>query len=155
MKKSILLIFAAALLFSTYDVASGCVCDLPLKKQTVGQVRKAVAAELNKATIVFVGQVVQLDNFKVTLKVKQMWKGSAADEITMITGAVKGTGDTLIFSDCDYRFISGETYLSYAFGSANNLITGKCSRTTTIEYAARDLAELDRIKRRESKRHKI
>ena len=61
-----------------------------------------------EAVAVFSGEVTQLDDFSVKFKVERIWKGHAAENIVMRTGAGKGENGGLIVSTCAYRFTLGE-----------------------------------------------
>jgi len=100
---------------------------------------------LEKAAVVFTGEVVSRDIFTVKFKVDKIWKGKEAVEITMLTGTKDNGDGTLTSSSCDYGFNKGEKYLVYADGPPGELRTHACSRTAPLKYAEEEMKGLDEI----------
>ena len=100
------------------------------------------------ATAIFSGEVVKVDFFRATLKVKKMWKGKPAKEIIMLTGTTLSPEGYYISSSCDYGYILGEKHLIYAYGSEGELKSHFCSRSRLLEYAGDEIKELDKLKER-------
>lgn len=68
----------------------------------------------------------------VRFRVDRVWRGEAAGEIEVHTGAGGG--------DCGYDFVRGGQYLVYAHYWEGRLSTGICSRTRPLSDAKEDLA---------------
>ena len=66
--------------------------------------------------------------------VQQAYKGVLSD--------VKHIDVWTELTDCGARFISGETYVVYAWAGKNGLVTGACSRTRRLSEAGEDLTYL-------------
>jgi hypothetical protein len=105
MKRIEMLFVGIVLMLAGHISASACVFDLPLKPIPI---RTAVAQAKTKAVAVFSGEVIQLDDFSVKFKVERIWKGDAAENIVMRTGAGTGENGGLIVSTCAYPFTLGE-----------------------------------------------
>lgn len=127
---------------STQTSVSACQC---------GE-RPSVKQSLAKANAVFVGKVVSVQNtcadciiggdLKVTLEVKQYWKGVNSRTIILMAGS--GT------DDCGYSFKIGDSYLVYAYsGDDSFLHTNICTRTKPIADAQshKDIRVLGRGRR--------
>ena len=75
-------IFRALIFLSlSIDTVLGCVC-LPAKTIKAERLK-----DFRQASVVFTGEVVSLDRFRVKFKVNKIWKGQETGEITMLTGA--------------------------------------------------------------------
>lgn len=122
-----LTVVAAAFLFSGYRTALACECKPP----------GGVAASYSQATLVFSGEVIALDSQRATLKVGKMWKGAAADRVTLRAD-----------SPCSYGFVLGKRYLVYTMRSGDRLKAHVCSRTAALTRAGEDLKELERLSKR-------
>ena len=101
----------------------------------------SVSDELNKSDYVFQGKVLKINSEllgytkEITFEVESLWKGANnSKEIKVYTGQ-----DSAM---CGYNFEVGNEYLVYSVDTEEGLLTGLCSRTTSIEYASEDLAEL-------------
>lgn len=71
--------------------------------------------DFNRATAVFMGEVIAIDRFRIKFKVSKVWKGDVAGEFVMSSGPVPyGNGEIILVSSCDYHFLLGEIYLVYA-----------------------------------------
>lgn len=124
--------------------ALGCRCSMDPNPTP----EKIIVARLNaleKAAVVFTGEVVFLDRFTVKFKVDKIWKGKEAEEITMLTGTKDNGEGTITSSSCDYSFNKGEKYLVYAEGPPEELQTHFCSRTALLKYAEDEMKGLDEI----------
>ncbi len=135
MKKSLLIILSVTLLLLFQTDAFACRCGKP-----------TVEKSFEKATVIFSGEVIKLDEFRATLKVKKVWKGIPKEEIIMLTGTTKTPEGYYKSSSCDYGYVLGEKYLIYAFGSEDELKTDDCSRSKSLEYAEEDIKELEKLK---------
>lgn len=103
---------------------------------------------LEQSAAVFSGEVVSLekdikviqssgDPVQVTFKVKSVWKGVAADKITLSTAQSSAS--------CGFEFVEGNSYLVYANGKGGEdgkLQASLCSRTMALSGATEDLVEL-------------
>ena len=122
MKTSLIIstIFFAYLFFSSNSImACSCVVyDVP--------------TEFKESKAVFIGKVTDTDtgflNSYVDFRVEKSWKSVDVDEITLdIIG-------------CDrMNFVTGETYLVYAYADGGSFFTGSCTRTREISKAEEDL----------------
>ncbi len=88
----------------------------------------------------------------VKIKVEQRWKGSDAEEMILYTSQIRYDDGSGGGSGCDYSFESGKQYLIYAFGPEDKLKTHACARTRLMEYAEKDVRELNKIKAEEERR---
>lgn len=138
-KKTASVVSVALLLLSSFfmdaQVVSACSCIEP------GSPYDALA----EAQAVFVGTVTEIDKtegqiissadpVKVTFAVSQFWKGPVEDTVVITTSR---------FSDsCGFEFQDEVTYLVYAYGEGDDLVTGLCTRTTPLVSAGSDLAAL-------------
>lgn len=141
MKKYIYISFVLAMfLFAAAEKSFACSCVVtpePLKKQ--------IENSYSGADAVFSGEVVEIRespteqySFIVKFKVAKSWKGESGREITINTAK-----DSAI---CGYNFEIGKTYLVYAFGKNENLLTTNCSRTALLGKKS-DVKYLDKLKR--------
>jgi hypothetical protein len=64
---------------------------------------------------------------------KKAYRGPAQEHLT-----VHGIGGT-----CDFDFVEGQTYLVYARGNKDSLLTDKCTGTHPISEAAEDIRFLE------------
>jgi hypothetical protein len=135
MKKTLLIILSAALLLLFQIDVFACRCFPPSVKKS-----------FEKATVIFSGEVIKLDEFRATLKVEKVWKGKPKEEIVMLTGTIKTPEGYYQSSSCDYGYVLGQKYLIYAYGSEDKLKTSACSRSKTLEYAEEDIKELEKLK---------
>ena len=75
-------------------------------------------------------------------KVERWWKGGTAEVAVVYTTASERDGQILTLAE-DMRFEVGKRYLVYAFGPAEELRTGICSRTRVFGHLAEeDMREL-------------
>jgi hypothetical protein len=138
--------------------AHGCVCVVPYEKPSPEEARAALVKDFNGATVVFFGEVIEGDAFKVKFKVEKMWKGEVGDEIVMATGAKKYDDGAYSSSSCDYHFKLGEKYLVYAYPVDPDLHPGStdlqaraCTRTKLAKYADQEMKELDEVQPHEKR----
>ena len=141
MKKSTVLVFALFLILIGCAPTFACVCDLPVKRVSL---KTAVSKAKAKASVVFSGKVIDIDEATVKFSVEGLWKGAPTQEIIMHNSA----GGSIV-SDCAYRFVLGEEYLVYASGSGAGLGTNKCSRTTVLGSGVADVEVLEKVKAKE------
>lgn len=99
-----------------------------------------------KSALVFSGQVLEITAVpnqhgpqffperRVRFSLERMWRGEAAAEVYVMTGAGSG--------DCGYDFKPGERYLVYTHWQAGVPWTGICGRTRRLAEAADDVAYL-------------
>jgi hypothetical protein len=133
MRRSILLLFAAAPLLLGGGAAPRCDCGP----------RASVPWALREATAVFSGRVVSTRGRKVRFRVERAWKGAAAGAVVEMKGQYLRRNGTTPFTTCDFFFELGEWYLVYAHGPPERLETNACTRTTSALLAANDLEALD------------
>ena len=135
---------AAFLLLLSFDVAFGCVCFLA-ENPTPESVRAARQKEFVKATVIFSGEVIKLDEFKAEFKVDKIWKGDSINRFTMLTGTKDNGDGTQTSSSCDFSFKLGEKYLIYAYGELDELKTHDCSRSSLLKNAVEEVEGLEEI----------
>jgi hypothetical protein len=123
--------------------ALGCVCF----KRTPKQLNAERLGDLSKAKVVFAGEVISLDTFRVKFRVDRLWKGQQRKEITMVTGAIDNGNGTVTTTTCDYVFKKGQIYLVWAYGPPERLRTDTCTRTALSEYAKTEMKALDDLTR--------
>lgn len=141
MKKSRLILIAIPLLLLIRGEAYACKCGKP-----------SVEWSFEKVPVIFSGEVVNLDLFRATFKVEQMWTGKSAEEIIILTGATRGANGFIVSSSCNFRYVLGQKYLVYASGSGTELKASLCSRTKPLKSAAEDIRELERLEQAGDKR---
>jgi hypothetical protein len=133
-------IFSALIFLSlSVDIALGCVCFHPKK------IKAERLKDFRRASVVFTGEVVSLDTFRVKFKVDKIWKGQETVEITMLTGTTDLGNGTTRSSTCDYRFNKGQSYLVVAYGPPENLRTYVCTRTGLLKDAEKEIKGFDEI----------
>ena len=130
MKKVIL---AVAIIFSPllYSTAFACVC--PTIGGTSEQLKAARLEDFKSAATVFTGEVIELEENKVKLKVEKIWKGKSVDEIVMVIQLKRDEG-SFVRTSCDYHYELGNKYLIYAYDNRGDLTTYQCSRTTSFKH---------------------
>lgn len=156
-------ILAAMLFVQTTAFACGC----PGRNENTAQ---AVADEFNKSSLVFTGRVTEAKWLPMTDKtaanslffgevlilkfaVSNLWKGKNQKEIVWRTSNVQypamnvGIGG----SNCEYYFVSGKTYLVYAYEIKGRLIADRCGGTREADKAGADLIELRKLKKAQKK----
>jgi hypothetical protein len=143
MKLSIL--SAVILISISAGKAFGCVCVLD-PNPTPEKIRADRLKAFENASAVFTGEVVSLDLVTVKFKVNKIWKGEAAPEISMLTGARDNGDGTFTVNSCEYSFTEGQQYLVYGYGSPGEMKTHQCSRTTLTKYAEKEMQGLDEIR---------
>lgn len=139
------------LLLVIEGIASACDCPR-LANPTPEQVREGLAAEADRAEVIFSGEVLAVDMLKVTFKVDRVWKGKQRDEITMSTGARMTNEGMIRRSSCDYGFKAGEKYLVYAKVREDDLQTSQCTGTRLHENAGTRIDFLDELQRKEKQK---
>lgn len=132
-----LLVSAALLILIAPRPVSACSCvaDVPL------------CESFWNADLVFEGEVVAIESLpgsnstgprfvkrQVRFTVERVWRGNAADSVTVMTGAGGG--------DCGYNFRKGRKYLVFASEHEGRLWTNICSPTKPLDRAAQDLEYL-------------
>ena len=142
--KKFTLLAATFLLLLSSDAAFGCVCMLP-ENPTPESIRIARQKDFGKATVVFSGEVIKLDNFKAEFKTDKIWKGDSVNYITMLTGTKVNEDGTYTSSSCDYSFELGRKYLIYAYGKLDELKTHSCSRSSFLKDAIEEIEGLEKI----------
>ncbi len=142
------IIFGA--LFTVFLFASGtsdvfaCSCDLPLP---VKSLEKQIKESYKKSAAIFSGKVIEVIKIpnayfvKVKFKSEKIYKGEMLNEIIVSTGLGNG--------DCGYRFEVGKSYLIYAYGDSDNLLTNICQRTSLLQES-KDAEILDKKKRKKN-----
>ncbi len=139
---------ATMFLLLSFETASACSCIGFVKPPTPKEVRMQFNNDLKRASVVFSGEVIQLDEFKVAFRVEKVWKGETVEEITMSTGTINKGNGIITVSSCDYSFKIGEKYLVYATGEGEKMQTYKCTGTGELKNSE------DRIKILEAISHK-
>lgn len=119
-----------------------CSCQVSLEPLKV-QVKEA----FNNSTAIFSGEVASVtpkSEYEVAVKIKvgKSWKGAFFKEVTITTAK-----DSAM---CGYGFEVGKTYLIYASGADDNLMTTNCSRTTIVSDK-QDIKFLNKLNRRKVK----
>jgi hypothetical protein len=96
---------------------------------------------LEKSGAVFSGKVLRVNrpmidtgHNRVTIAVKEIWKGDIYEEITIYTPAQSPM--------CGYDFEEGKEYLIYANEWKDTLTVSLCSRTQLLSAATEDLQDL-------------
>ncbi len=148
MKKSLFVALVLSLRLLSPDAVHACVCGTGGARQlSPEEFREVMVKEFEKASVIFTGEVVELDEFRATFRVEKLWKGDSDGSITLLTGA-KDTGDGRYIhrSSCDFRYELGERLLVYAYGPAGKLMVHRCSRTRSVGSAEVDMRALDVIK---------
>jgi hypothetical protein len=106
---------------------------------------KSAAQELEQATAVFAGKVIEIRKHKqaadvfatgeAVFMVEKAWKGVEERIVSVFTASHSAA--------CGYGFKQGQTYLVCAHENAEErLSTSICSRTSRLEDARADVAEL-------------
>jgi hypothetical protein len=119
------------------DCASACLCPTPH-----GSEQKRAERALDRATVVFAGQVVNISKEEpgawqpardtVSFRVSEVWKGPEQETLE-VTTASEG-------SACGYPFSEGRKYLVYAEG--RRMSVNVCGETTPLSKARADLEAL-------------
>jgi hypothetical protein len=118
------------ILLVAHGTAYACKCGRD-PSDVMTQLRSA----LERADAVFLGRVVaQRDReatgeygnvYATTLEVLEQYKGTVQEQLEMPSGTNGG--------GCTFRFEEGKTYLVYAYGNGETLITGHCTRTREVD----------------------
>ena len=146
MKKILFSAILIILLLFGSETVSACVCVL-MPNPTSEQIEKMFENDFKKAGFVFSGEVIHLDEYKVTFKIQKMWKGSALDEITMSTGTRDRGSGSVSSSSCDYNFEAGKKYLVYTSGSGKEMQAYECSGTGELTRSEERIKFLKKVVR--------
>lgn len=152
--KKIFLTVTIILLPLFYSNAFGCNC--PTIGGTSEQIKASRFKDFEKAAAIFTGEVIELEGNKVKFKVEKIWKGEVVDEIVIVIRLKKDDG-RYVRTSCDYYYELGEKYLVYAYGTAEELTTYQCSRTTRFkntELVEQEIKGLNEIKSPEIRKEK-
>lgn len=141
MKKIIL---AAAILISPLFINTVYACSCVQISGSPEHERASRLADFKNAAAVFTGEVVELAENKVVLKVEKLWKGDTADEITMVTQVKQKSDGRYVRTSCDYNFELGKKYLVFAYEREGDLTTFQCTRTTSFEH--REIVEEETLR---------
>ena len=130
------------LVLAAAESAYACSCARNLKPLKA-QVKDAYTS----STAIFSGEVISITpksehEIAVKLKVGKSWKGKLAEEITITT--------PINSAMCGYGFEAGKSYLVYAAGANDELMTTLCSRTK-LASDRQDIRFLDKLKRQRVK----
>ncbi|MEO0458916.1 MAG: hypothetical protein AAF152_20370 [Cyanobacteria bacterium P01_A01_bin.114] len=110
------------------EPAYGCSCMQP----------ESALVERDRNAAVFAGEVSGITptatGYTVDFTVSDQWKGDLGETVQVTTADNSAA--------CGYYFEVGQAYLVYAYGDSTDLSVGLCSRTTLLENAAADIAEL-------------
>jgi hypothetical protein len=123
--------------------------------------------DYNRATAIFLGKVIEREQFKVKFRVDKVWKGDIPREFVISSGEFPHEkGEGVINSSCSYEFKIGESYLVYAdnehFGNyddplwvellgrvpdeyRNLLWVSQSSRTRTLAEAKLGIKNLNKL----------
>src|SRR5262245_41250401 len=112
-------IFLLLLLSMRMHTTYACWCSDGANWEKPDDAKLSLRKEFNTAKMVFSGEAVFIDRYKVKIKADKFWKGDFQKEVTLSTGAKKIidplSGESMIsVSSCDYRFKPGERYLVFA-----------------------------------------
>ena len=133
-----------SIIFSTFLIAltAGDVFACSCFPQEDISIEKQVKDAYQKASSVFVGEVVQIikkpDVYSVRFRVEKTWNKTFQKEIIVSTAKES--------SLCGYTFEVGKKYLVFASENNNNLMTNICTRTASVQ-ANKDTAFLNKIKK--------
>jgi len=112
--------------------AYGCSCMMP----------ESATVESDRATAVFAGEVTEktlmgeqhYGDYHIDFAVSEIWKGDISNTISLTTANNSAA--------CGFNFEAGETYLVYTYGDTTDMQVASCGRTSLLENAAEDIAEL-------------
>ncbi len=129
-----------ALMFFTQTNLLACSCP------TIGlTIEQKINGQLDSAKAVFSGKVVEIVNKSqnrdliVKIKVEEFWKGNLPEEIIIETDRSDAA--------CGYPFVSGKSYLIFAYVSDENILTtGLCLPNREISKAEEELKILGKGK---------
>lgn len=111
------------------EPAYGCSCMRP----------ESASIERDRNAAVFAGEVSRITptttGYAVDFTVSDQWQGDLGETVQVTTADNSAA--------CGYNFEVGQAYLVYAYGEGGDLSVGLCSRTTTLDNAAADIAELN------------
>jgi hypothetical protein len=147
----------AALLLPS--AAEACVCDTPATvekafaettaiftgKYIGSEYRKGIKNEFAEMDAEAKGKPVEYEVLVHKFKVAHWWKGGTEEEAILVSDHVRTTDGSEMISDCDLGFENGKSYLIYAYGEANELGSGACTRTKSLKRADADLRELRKL----------
>ena len=138
MQETSLTLITICLLLISHDTALACRC---LRSPTVSKA-------FNKSAAVFFGKVLKKEDYQITFKVDQAWKGEFEGEVKLFVAEVKVEADRTSFHpfSCVYNFAVGEKYLVYADSDGGKMFAQICSRTRPEKIARDDFDDLDRLK---------
>lgn len=141
MKKYIYITLAiVAFTFITAGTSLACSCMASLDSQ-----KKQITDAYKGSTAIFSGKVTSVElmpdgnYFTVTFAVKNVWKGIAGTVIKIKTAKDSGM--------CGFAFETGEEYIVYTNGTADDLSVESCSRTTRLSNNI-DAKYLDKLKKK-------
>lgn len=142
MRRITFISLALLFLMSAAENSFACSCA-----PSIGPVKAQVKEAFKKSTAIFSGEVISIaptseHQVTVTMRVGKSWKGKLAKEITITTAANSAM--------CGYGFEAGKTYLVYAFGANDSLMTTICSRTK-LSSNTQDITHLNKLKRQKVK----
>ena len=151
MKNAVLAFLSLILIFTCFEDVIACWCTKdPEETNTPQKLSAVVLKEFRKSSAVFTGEIVEWSKGKIRFKVNRIWKGDAAEEITLsYLYYVKENGETYV-DGCSYgSFKVGKSYLIYADVFEDVLQVYGCSRTQPLNEAERDMKILDDLKQSE------
>lgn len=94
-----------------------------------------------EADFVFAGTVLETlqgdVRRKVMLQVQEAWKGESTERVTIQT--------SMSTASCGYPFVTGESYLVYAYARKGAYHTHLCTRTTTLREAQTDIEAFNEL----------
>jgi hypothetical protein len=123
------------------DAALACTCE----EYGIKSYGKLISYEYHRrSAAVFSGEVIELGNSRVRLKVEKVWKGGVGKEVALPHGG----------SSCYFGFKPGESYLVYAHLRREVLGTDVCTQTKRLAEAEKDVPILDKLRRKKVRREK-
>ena len=139
----------AAMVFPSVAAACSCVAA---SNPTPAHVRKAVQDELNRSAVVFVGEVVTVDQFEAMLKVETVWKDKdKAPETVRMLQARRMPDGTAVINTCDYTFKTGAKYLVFANPSTDGGFRAfHCGFTAPVAAGEVTIRILDELVKRDA-----
>lgn len=148
MKNTVLAFLSLIIILICFGDVMACWCRVdPEEINTSPKLEAAVLKEFHDSSAVFSGEILEWSKGKIKFKVNKIWKGEAAEEITLsYLYYVKEKGETYV-DGCSYEYFKvGKSYLVYADIFENVLQVYGCSRTQPLNKAERDIKILDNLK---------
>jgi hypothetical protein len=140
--------FTFLLLFLLSVDVSACWCRIdPEEANTPKKFRKAILKESRYSSIVFSGKATERTVEYLKFEVEQIWKGKKQNEIFFTSRNYTNSTDGFLDS-CAFNFELGKSYLVYAYLERGKFEVSKCGRTQIHSDAAKDIEELNLLKKK-------